>query len=123
MLSKGHIPKDKTLIKIAAKLGLDQSLVIVAAHKEKLSKGFEHYFLRPLACSGFPKKRAWPLSQEQCVYLQKIMNQQEIQLVRKYRQITGEGKIQIRGYIDFIFMQHRKKQEVPQVVSIIGHNE
>ncbi|OGW39936.1 MAG: hypothetical protein A2010_07530 [Nitrospirae bacterium GWD2_57_9] len=117
ILTKEHIPKDKTLGKIAAKLGLDPALVIVAAHKQRLSKDFEQSFLQPAAGTGFGKKRVWPLSQEQCEYLQKIMSPQEIQLLRKYRQITAEGQVQVRGYIDFTFMQHRKQQEVPQPMS------
>ncbi len=35
-INKGHIPKDKTLIMIANKLGLDKSVMILTAHQEKV---------------------------------------------------------------------------------------
>jgi hypothetical protein len=35
-INKGHIPKDKTLIMIANKLNLDKSVLILAAHQEKV---------------------------------------------------------------------------------------
>ena len=38
------------------------------------------------------------------------MSTVEIQLVRKYRQITEEGKTQILGYIDFMFASRNSAQ-------------
>ncbi len=109
-LNAGRMPKDNTLIKIAKGLGLDQNLVILAAHREKLSGVSSDNFLIPMV-NGYEKKRKWPLSQEQCQYLEKILHQPEIQLIRKYRQVSTEGQVQIKGYVDFMFMSHRSKPQ------------
>jgi hypothetical protein len=47
------------------------------------------------------------LSSEQSDYLGKILNPVEFQLIRKYRQVTEEGKIQIIGYVDYTFASRR----------------
>ena len=51
--------------------------------------------------------RKYPLSQEQCDYLCKIMTAEEIQLVRKLRQVTDDGKKQVLGYVDYMFSLQR----------------
>jgi hypothetical protein len=51
--------------------------------------------------------RKHPLSQEQCEYLEKIMKPDEIQLVRKMRQVTDDGRKQICGYVDYMFATQR----------------
>ena len=103
-INKGHLPKDKTLILIANKLKLDKSLLVLAAHREKVPIDVKGFFLSPsqskFVGSG---KRKYPLSAEQCNYLGKIMTPEEIQIIRKFRQVTEEGKTQILGYIDYMY--------------------
>ena len=102
-LNKGHIPKDKTLMQIANKLKLDKSLLVLTAHKEKVPLDVKGFFLSPSQSKFGSGKRKYPLSAEQCAYLEKIMTTEEIQLIRKYRQVTDEGKTQIVGYIDYMY--------------------
>jgi hypothetical protein len=59
------------------------------------------YFLSPLSQKLYEKKRVWPLSAEQCDYLEKILSEPEIQLIRKFRQIPDDAKSQITGYLDY----------------------
>jgi len=102
-LYKDHIPKDTTLSKIATKLGLDNSALIMAAHQEKVPVELKGFFLSPSRTNFLSGKRVYPLSAEQCDYLAKIMGPEEIQLLRKFRQITEEEKRQITGYVDYLF--------------------
>jgi hypothetical protein len=104
-LHAGHLPKDRTLDRIAMRLGLESSTLILAAHQERIPREMKHLFLAPLASSAESrdKKRKWPLSQEQCEYLSQIMTSEEIQLVRKVRQLTEEERKQILGYLHFQF--------------------
>jgi hypothetical protein len=107
-INKGHMPKDKTLILIANKLGLDKSVLILAAHQEKVPAEVKGFFLSPSATKARRGgKRIFPLSEEQCNYLAKIMITEEIQMIRKYRQVTPEAKTQILGYVDFMFATKR----------------
>jgi len=46
-INKGHVPKDKTLIMIANKLGLDKSVLILSAHQEKVPAEVKGFFLSP----------------------------------------------------------------------------
>ncbi|HTG00479.1 MAG TPA: helix-turn-helix transcriptional regulator [Nitrospirota bacterium] len=107
-INKGHIPKDNTLILIAEKLGLDRSVLILTAHREKVPVDVKGFFLSPTSELLRQTKRKIPLSEEQCDYLGKLMNNDEIQLIRKYRQVTQEGQTQILGYIEFMFATTRK---------------
>jgi hypothetical protein len=68
------------------------------------------FFLEPQKPAGgvWDEKRKWPLSQEQCDYLSKLMSEQEIQLVRKYRQLAEEQRTQTQGYIDYHFETARR---------------
>ena len=102
-LNKRHIPKDKTLVMIANKLGLDKSILIMTAHREKVPPEMQGLFLSPSETKVNREKRIYPLSEEQCNYLAKLMSTEEIQLVRKVRQVTDEGKTQIAGYVDFMY--------------------
>jgi hypothetical protein len=102
-VNKSHIPKDKTLVLIANKLGLDKSSLILAAHQEKVPNEVKGFFLSPAQSKFREGKRIYPLSQEQCDYLQKIMSPEEIQMLRKIRQVSEEGKTQITGYIDYMY--------------------
>jgi hypothetical protein len=102
-INKGHIPKDSTLSIIAGKLDLDRSALILKAHQEKVPDEVKGYFLAPASTKLRHGKRVFPLSQEQCDYLGKIMNNDEIQLIRKMRQVSEEGKIQIIGYVNYMF--------------------
>jgi hypothetical protein len=103
-INKGHIPKDNTLILIANKLKLDKSLLVLAAHQEKVPSDVKGFFLAPSQSKEFGSgKRKYPLSAEQCGYLSKIMNNDEIQLIRKFRQVSGEAKTQIHGYVDYMY--------------------
>ena len=110
IINKGHVPKDKTLRIIAAKLGLDKSSLILAAHQEKVPLEVKGYFLAPSESKYREGKRIYPLSQEQCAYLEMVLNTEEIQMIRKYRQVSEDGKTQIAGYIDFIFASKRELQ-------------
>lgn len=110
-INKGHMPKDKTLIQIADKLGMDRTTLILAAHQQKVPAEVKGFFLSPartkLRRGG---KRIFPLSEEQCNYLAKIMKPEEIQMIRKFRQVTEEGKTQILGYVDFMFATKRNER-------------
>jgi hypothetical protein len=107
-INRGHVPKDSTLSKIANKLGLDSSVLILAAHQEKVPDAVKGFFLSPSQTEVRKEKRVFPLSQEQCDYLGKILRPEEIQLVRQFRQISEEGKTQIIGYVGYTFAIKRK---------------
>ena len=110
-----HIPKDPTLVKIARGLEMDPATLILAAHLQKLPRELSSYTLSPSApASGIGRqKRKWPLSQEQCEYLAKAMPPHEIQLIRKYRQLSPEERIQALGYVDFMFQTARVYPQPP----------
>ena len=106
-INKGHIPKDKTLIMIANKLGLDKSVLILAAHQEKVPSEVKGFFLSPSTTKYRRGKRKFPLSEEQINYLEKILSMEEIMMLRKYRQVSDEARTQINGYVDFMFASKR----------------
>jgi hypothetical protein len=106
-INKGHIPKDKTLIMIANKLGLDKSVLILSAHQEKVPAEVKGFFLSPSTTKYRRGKRIYPLSEEQINYLEKILSIEEIMMLRKYRQVSEEAKTQINGYIDFMYASKR----------------
>jgi hypothetical protein len=106
-INKGHIPKDKTLIMIANKLGLDKSVLILSAHQEKVPAEVKGFFLSPSTTKYRRGKRRYPLSEEQINYLEKILSLEEIMMLRKYRQVSEEAKTQINGYVDFMFASKR----------------
>jgi len=102
-INKGHIPKDSTLSIIADHLDLDRSALILTAHQERVPDEVKGFFLTPTPSNLRRGKRVFPLSQEQCEYLEKIMSSEEIQLIRKMRQVSEEAKTQIIGYVDYMF--------------------
>lgn len=106
-INKGHIPKDKTLIQIANKLNLDKSVLILAAHQEKVPAEVKGFFLSPSQAKFRRGKRKYPLSEEQINYLEKILTVDEIMMLRKFRQVTDEARTQIAGYIEFMFSSKR----------------
>ena len=106
-INKGHIPKDKTLIMIANKLGLDKSVLILSAHQEKVPAEVKGFFLSPSTTKYRRGKRKYPLSEEQINYLEKILSIEEIMMLRKYRQVSEEAKAQVNGYVDFMFASKR----------------
>jgi hypothetical protein len=106
-INKGHIPKDKTLIMIAGKLGLDKSVLILSAHQEKVPAEVKGFFLSPSITKYRRGKRKYPLSEEQINYLEKILSIEEIMMLRKYRQVSDEAKTQINGYVDFMYASKR----------------
>ncbi len=106
-INKGHIPKDKTLMMIATKLNLDRSVLILAAHQEKVPAEVKGFFLSPSQAKFRRGKRKYPLSEEQINYLEKILSVDEIMMLRKFRQVSDEGRTQIAGYIDFAFASKR----------------
>ncbi len=106
-INKGHIPKDKTLMMIASKLNLDKSVLVLAAHQEKVPAEVKGFFLSPSQVKLRRGKRRYPLSEEQISYLEKILTMDEIMLLRKFRQVTEVGRTQITGYIDFMFASKR----------------
>jgi len=107
ILNKGHLPKDRTLATIASRLGLDKSGLILAAHREKVPADVKGFFLSPSATHYKEGKRIFPLSSEQSDYLGKILSPVEIQLIRKYRQVTEEGKTQIMGFVEYTYAAKR----------------
>jgi transcriptional regulator with XRE-family HTH domain len=106
-LNRGHIPKDKTLGIIANKLGLDRSVLIMAAYHEKVPVEVKGFLLTPSTPKYWRKKRVFPLSEEQCDYLAKIMSPGEIQMVRQLRQFPKEVQTHIAGYVDYVFASQR----------------
>jgi hypothetical protein len=107
-INKGHIPKDSTLIVIANKLGLDKSMLILAAHQEKVPDEVKGFFLSPSQAKIKRGKRKYPLSEEQTNYLEKILTIDEIMLLRKLRQVSDEAMVQVAGYIDFMFSSKKR---------------
>ena len=106
-INKGHIPKDKTLMLIANKLNLDKSVLILAAHQQKVPAEVKGYFLSPAKPKYKTGKRKYPLSEEQIIYLEKILSMEEIQMLRKYRQINDDARTQISGYFEYLFANKR----------------
>jgi hypothetical protein len=106
-LNKGHIPKDKTLTMIANKLNLDKFILVLSAHQEKVPDEVKGFFLMPSQVKTGRSKRKYPLSEEQTEYLEKVLNIDEIMMLRKYRQVTDEARVQITGYVDFIYATKR----------------
>ncbi len=106
-INKGHIPKDKTLIMIANKLSLDKSVLILAAHQEKVPAEVKGFFLSPSQAKFRRGKRKYPLSEEQINYLEKIMSADEILMLRKFRPVSDEARTQIAGYVDYMFASKR----------------
>lgn len=104
-----HVPKDRTLVKIAQSLELDPAVLILAAHRQKLPRELSSFTLSPVAAEtvAWERKRTWPLSQEQCEYLTKVMQPHEIQLIRKYRQLSPDERSKALGYLDFMFQTAR----------------
>ena len=110
-VNKGRVPKDRLLIKIADRLGLDRASMVLEAHKQKLPLDLQGFLLEPQnpARGVWDTKRKWPLSQEQCDYLSSIMSEREIQLLRKYRQLTDDQRAQALGYLDYHFQIARRE--------------
>jgi len=106
-INKGHIPKDKTLMMIASKLGLDKAMLILAAHQEKVPAEVKGFFLSPSQAKFRRGKRKFPISEEQINYLEKILSMDEILMIRKFRQVSDEARIQIVGYVDYMFSSKR----------------
>jgi len=106
-INKGHIPKDTTLILIANKLNLDKSVLILAAHREKVPAEVKGFFLAPSQAKHKRGKRKYPLSEEQINYLEKILSVDELMMLRKFRQVTDDARIQIAGYVEFMFASKR----------------
>lgn len=102
-INKGHIPKDTTLAMIAKKLSLDMSVLVLAAHQQKVPNEVKGFFLTPSQSKVSRGKRKYPLSEEQTNYLSKVMGEDEIMLLRKFRQVNDEARSQIEGYIDFMY--------------------
>lgn len=109
ILNKGAVPRDSTITRIAQALGMNPAPLLLAAHRQKLPKDVALFMLDPASPAGgdWQQKRKWPLSQEQCDYLSVIMLPQEIQLIRKYRQLTTEERLQTIGYINYQFATNR----------------
>ncbi len=112
ILHEGHVPKDRTLAVMAERLSIDKSALIMTAHQEKVPVDLKGLFLFPAARRQWPKRRVWPLSEEQCTYLARIMSTEEIQMVRKIRQIPLEEQERIAGYIDYMFASKRETERL-----------
>jgi hypothetical protein len=96
-----------TLIMIANKLGLEKSVLILSAHQEKVPAEVKGFFLSPSSTKYRRGKRKYPLSEEQINYLEKILSIDEIQMLRKFRQVTDEARTQIAGYVEYMFASKR----------------
>jgi hypothetical protein len=107
-INKGHIPKDSTLVVIANKLGMDRTMLVLAAHQEKVPDEVKGFFLAPSQVKFRRGKRKFPLSEEQANYLEKILSIDEIMLIRKFRQVTDEAMIQIVGFVEFMFATKKR---------------
>jgi hypothetical protein len=112
-VNQGHIPKDSSLEMMADKLGLDRTALLLAAHQEKFPVEVQGYFLSPTEQKKYEKKRVWPLSEEQCSYLEKILNETEVQLIRKFRQLPDEEKAHITGYLDYTWAMKKIAMKKP----------
>ena len=107
-INKGHIPKDNTLAMIAKKLNLDMSILVLGAHQEKVPNEVKGYFLTPSDAKLNRGKRKHPLSEEQTDYLAQILSIEEIMLLRKFRQVNDEARLQVAGYVDFLYATGKK---------------
>ena len=112
-VKKGHIPKDSILETIADKLGLARSALLLAAHKEKFPLAVKGYFLSPSTKKKYEKRRVWPISEEQCSYLEKVLKEPEIQIIRKFRQLPDEEQARITGYLDYTWATKRITMKKP----------
>lgn len=108
IVNKGHLPKDNTLMMIAKKLNLDKSMLVLAAHQEKVPDEVKGFFLNPSSAEFKRGKRKYPISEEQTTYLGRILSNDEIMILRKYRQVTDEARLQIAGYIEFMYGSKKK---------------
>ncbi len=106
-INKGHIPKDATLARIAKILKIEMSTLVLAAHQEKVPDEVKGFFLVPSQVKFNRGKRKYPLSEEQTTYLEKILDIDEIMMLRKCRQVTDEARLQIAGYVDFMYESKR----------------
>jgi hypothetical protein len=109
IVNKGHLPKDKTLSSIAVRLGLDKSMLILAAHQEKVPAEVKGFFLSPSHAKFRRGKRKLPLSEEQINYLEKIITDEELQMLRKMRQVSDEARVQIDAYMNFMYASKRSR--------------
>ncbi len=107
IINKGHVPKDSTLTMIAKKLKLEMSTLVLAAHQEKVPDEVKGFFLAPSKSKLTRGKRKYPLSEEQTEYLEKILSIDEIMLLRKFRQVTDGARVEIAGYIDYMYASKR----------------
>jgi hypothetical protein len=103
IINKGHIPKDNTLTMIAKKLNIEMAMLVLAAHQEKVPDEVKGFFLTPSQDKLNRGKRKYPFSEEQTTYLDKVLTVDEILMLRKIRQVTDEARMQIAGYVDFMY--------------------
>ena len=108
-INKGHIPKDKTLAMIAKKLNLDMSIMVLGAHQEKVPNEVKGYFLTPSDAKFNRGKRKYPLSEEQTDYLAQVLSIDEIMMLRKFRQVSDEARVQITGFVDFTYGSKKRE--------------
>jgi hypothetical protein len=83
------------------------SVLVLAAHQQKVPNEVKGYFLTPSDAKFNRGKRKYPLSEEQTNYLAQVMSVDEILLLRKFRQVTDEARMQIVGYVDFMYSTKR----------------
>jgi hypothetical protein len=114
---EGHLPKDTILAKIAHKLGLDSAELILAAHQEKVPFEVKGYFLSAAKRRAYPKKRVWPLSEEQCDHLVKVLNETEIQMIRMFRQLPDEVKAHVVDYLTYAWATKRLTRDGASVAA------
>jgi hypothetical protein len=112
LLIRKRIPKDNILTEIAKKLDLDTAALLLQAHRERLPRAMQSSILMPVPPAGgdLAHKRKWPLSQEQCDYLGRIMTSREIELVRMFRQMTPEEMREVFDYMGYLFQSSRSER-------------
>jgi hypothetical protein len=106
-LCKGHIPKDNTLTLLAEKLDIDAPLLVLAAHQERIPDEFKGFFLTPSQSRFQGGKREFPFSEVQTTRLDNVLDIDEIAMLRKYRQVTEEARMEITSFVDFVYGSKR----------------
>ncbi len=90
-VKRGHIPKDSILEKIADKLGLDRTALLLAAHKEKFPVEVKGYFLSPSKKIKYEKRRVWPLSESTAAICENLISEKTRRSMDNQKVSTAPG--------------------------------
>ena len=105
-INKGHIPKDKTLIMIAAKLGLDKSVLILAAHQEKVPAEVKGFFLSPSQANSGAGRENFRFPKTDQLSREDHERRRDSDAQEVSPGVRG-GTDQIAGYVDYMFASKR----------------